>query len=98
MDYYKWDPEKNEQLRAERGVSFDQVVMHIDRADILDVYEHPNQAKYPNQQILVVEIEGYAYLVPFVVSETGRFLKTIIPSRRATRRYLGDKHEEDKTE
>jgi len=67
----------------------------IERADVLDVYEHPNQKKYPNQQILVVKIEDYAYLVPFVESKEGRFLKTIVPSREATRRYLGDKHEKD---
>ena len=94
MDYYQWDQEKNEQLKAERGVSFDQVVMHIERADVLDVYEHPNHKKYPNQQILVVKIEDYAYLVPFVESKDGRFLKTIMPSRKATRHYLGETDEE----
>jgi uncharacterized DUF497 family protein len=97
VDHYKWDAKKNEQLRADRGVSFDQVVMHIERGEILDIYEHPNRAQYPNQQVLVVEIEGYAYLVPFVESAAGRFLKTIIPSRKATRRYLGEKNEEDET-
>jgi len=95
MDYYQWDPQKNERLKAERGVSFDQVVMHIEREDILDIYEHPNQKKHPNQQILVVEIEGYAYLVPFVESKEGRFLKTIMPSRKATRQYLGEEDEKD---
>ena len=95
MDYYQWDHEKNNLLKAERGVSFEQVVMHIERADVLDVYEHPNQKKYPNQQILVVRIEDYAYLVPFVESNEGRFLKTIMPSRKATRHYLGEEDEED---
>jgi len=95
MDYYQWDSDKNEWLKAERGVSFDQVVMHIEREDLLDVYEHPNKKKYPNQQILVVKIEEYVYLVPFVESEEGRFLKTIVPSRKATRQYLGEKDEED---
>ena len=95
MDYYQWDPDKNEWLKAERGVSFDQVVMHIEGDDLLDVYEHPNKKKYPNQQILVVKIEEYVYLVPFVESEEGRFLKTIVPSRKATRRYLGEEDEED---
>jgi len=95
MDYYQWDQEKNERLKAERGVSFDQVVMHMKRADVLDVYEHPNQKKYPNQQILVVKIEDYVYLVPFVESKGGRFLKTIMPSRKATRHYLGEKDEKD---
>lgn len=62
--------------------------MHIERGDLLDVYEHPNREHYSNQQILVVQIQDYAYLVPFVEDETGRFLKTIIPSRKATRHYL----------
>lgn len=52
--------------------------------------EHPNRDRYPNQQILVVKIDDYAYLVPFVESKQGRFLKTIIPSRKATRQYLGE--------
>ena len=97
MDYYQWDQKKNERLKAERGVSFDQVVMHIERADVLDVYQHPNQKKYPNQQILVVKIEDYVYLVPFVESKEGRFLKTIMPSRKATRHYLGEKDEKTQT-
>ena len=95
MDYYQWAHEKNEKLKAERGITFEQVVMHIERADILDVYEHPNQRRYPGQQILVVKIEEYAYLVPFVESREGRFLKTIMPSRKATRHYLWEEHEND---
>lgn len=95
MEYYKWSREKNEMLKTERGISFEQVVMHIERNDILDVYEHPNQKRYRNQQILVVAIENYAYVVPFVESSEGRFLKTVIPSRKATRKYLGENHGED---
>lgn len=97
MDYYKWDFKKNEKLKVERGISFEQIVMHIERGDILDLVDHPNQKKYPGQQIIVVEINEYAYLVPFVESSEGKFLKTIIPSRKATRDYLGGKNEEDKT-
>ena len=97
MDYYKWDIEKNEKLKAEHGISFEQVVMHIERGDVLDLLVHPNQKKYPNQQIIVVEIIEYAYLVPFVESSKGKFLKTIIPSRKATRDYIGGKNEQDKT-
>ena len=88
MDYYKWDRQKNEQLQAERGISFEQIVLHIERGDVLDVFTHPNKEKYPNQQVIVVEVNGYACLVPFVDSPEGRFLKTIIPSRKATRDYL----------
>jgi uncharacterized DUF497 family protein len=88
MEYYQWNHEKNEKLKLERGISFEQVVMHIERGDLLDIVRHPNQSKYPNQRLLVVEIQDYAYLVPFVENDKGKFLKTIIPSRRATREYL----------
>jgi len=88
MEYYQWNHEKNDKLKLERGISFEQVVMHIERGDLLDIVRHPNQSKYPNQRLLVVEIQDYAYLVPFVESDKGKFLKTIIPSRRATREYL----------
>jgi len=67
---------------------FEDVVFHISVGGILDTFEHPNQARYPGQQIHVIEIEGYAYLVPFVESEDEVFLKTIIPSRKATKTYL----------
>lgn len=89
MSYYQWSQEKNEQLIADRGLSFEQVVMHIEGGDLLDIYEHPNQERYPGQKILVVRIGDYACVVPFVESSDGRFLKTIIPSRKATREYLG---------
>ena len=97
MDYYKWDIEKNEKLISERGISFEQVVMHIERGDVLDILVHPNPEIYPKQQIIVVVIHEYAYLVPFVESSKGKFLKTIIPSRKATRDYIGGKNEQDKT-
>lgn len=88
MEYYQWDQKKNEQLKAERSITFEQIVMHIERGDLPDIYEHPNREKYPPQQVLVVRIQDYAYLVPFVESSSGRFLKTIIPSRVATRLCL----------
>ena len=92
MDYYKWNKEKNERLKTERGISFEQITMHVEQGDLLDIVTHPNQSKYPNQQILVVEINDYVYLVPFVENENGKFLKTIIPSRKAARDYLGGKN------
>jgi len=92
MDHYRWNKEKNERLKIERCVSFEQITMHIERGDVLDIVSHPNQEKYPNQQLLVVEINDYVYLVPFVENENGKFLKTIIPSRKATRVYLGGKN------
>ena len=93
MPYYQWNADKNEQLKTERGISFEQVVMHIEGGDLLDVYEHANQARYPGQQILIVRVGEYAWVVPFVETADGRFLKTIIPSRKATREYLGDSDE-----
>lgn len=95
VDYYKWDPAKNERLKAERGITFEQVVLHIERGDVLGVYDHPNPSKHPNQRILVVNVGNYAYLVPFVDSNEGRFLKTIILSRKATRDFLGGLDEEE---
>ena len=90
MKHYAWDPDKNERLKRERGVSFEDVVFHIDAGDEVDLFDHPNQVRYPGQQISVVLIEGYAYLVPFVESENEIFLKTIIPSRKASKRYIGE--------
>lgn len=84
-----WDPGKNALLQSERGVSFEDVVFHISAGGILDTFEHPNQERYPGQQIHVIEIEGYAYLVPYVETADEVFLKTIIPSRKATKTYLG---------
>lgn len=82
-------------LRATRGISFEEIVFHIERGDVLDVLEHPNEQRYAGQRIFVVRVESYAYLVPFVESETEIILKTIIPSRRATKRYLQSKEPKD---
>jgi uncharacterized DUF497 family protein len=88
MKPFRWSPEKNEALAAERGVSFERIVVAIDSGGLLDILAHPNPAKYPRQRILVVAADDYAYLVPFVEEEDYFFLKTIIPSRKATRDYL----------
>jgi hypothetical protein len=80
-----WNPEKNALLKAQRGSSFEDVVFHIMAGDILDTIDHPNQERYPGQQVHVVAIEGYVYLVPFVESEDEVFLKTVIPNRKATK-------------
>ncbi len=90
MKYFSWNAEKNDQLRAERGITFEEIVFHIERGDILDLLEHPNQDRYAGQRVFVVEVNEYAYIVPFVEAETEIFLKTIIPSRKATKKYLGD--------
>lgn len=88
MKYFSWDSEKNELLKRERGISFEEVVFHIDQGDLLDIVEHPNQDRYRGQRIFVVNIDHYAHLVPFVETEAAVTLKTIIPSRKATKRYL----------
>ena len=92
MKYFSWSSEKNEQLREERGISFEEIVFHIENGDVLDLLEHPNQDRYPGQRIIVVAVNEYAYLVPNVESEHDVFLKTIIPSRKATKKYLGGSH------
>jgi len=94
MKYYEWNLEKNESLKLERGVSFDDVLILIFENKLLDTTDHPNKKKYPNQKMFVVEIDHYVYLVPFVEDEKKVFLKTIFPSRKATKKYLkkrGDK-------
>lgn len=88
MKHFKWNLEKNAQLINERGVSFERVLYHIERNKILDVVEHPNSTKYPNQKMFILDIGNYAYLVPFVENETEIFLKTIIQSRKATKNIL----------
>jgi uncharacterized DUF497 family protein len=88
MKPFRWNPEKNETLRADRGVSFESVVVAIESGGLLDILTHPNPAKYPRQRILVVALDNYVLLVPFVEEEDYFFLKTIIPSRKATRDYL----------
>jgi uncharacterized DUF497 family protein len=89
VKYFTWDNEKNERLKAERGISFEEIVFHIERGDILDILEHPNPEKYSRQRIFVMNVEGYVYLVPFLETESEIVLKTIIPSRKATKHYLG---------
>jgi uncharacterized DUF497 family protein len=93
MKTYAWNPQKNDQLIRERNVSFEDVVLNIQLGNELDIFEHPNQDKYPGQKISVVVIEDYAYLVPYVENDEEIFLKTIIPSRKATKQYLGEENE-----
>ena len=97
MKPFRWGPEKNEQLQHDRGISFEQMVVAVEAGGLLDILAHPNPAKYPNQRVLVVASEGYAYLVPFVEQADHYFLKTVIPSRKATRDYLkqDDPHAQD---
>jgi hypothetical protein len=88
MKFFSWSEGKNDRLKKERYISFDDIVLYIGMGGLLDILEHPNQEKYKGQRIFVVRVEEYVYLVPFVESEEEIFLKTIIPSRKATRKYL----------
>lgn len=92
MKYFAWDDAKNAKLRKERGIGFEEVVFHIERGDVLDILEHPNPSRYAGQRIFVVRREDYVYLVPFVEDEHTVFLKTIIPSRKATKEYLREEN------
>ena len=89
MKPYDWNDEKNEWLRQVRGIRFEDVVFHLAHGGLLDTIEHPNQRQYSGQRIFIVNVEGYACLVPFVESEESFFLKTIIPSRKMTKLFLG---------
>jgi uncharacterized DUF497 family protein len=89
VKYFSWDPEKNEWLKEERGISFEEIVFHVEQGDVLDVLEHHNPDRYPGQLLMVVRVDEYVYLVPMVEGEREIVLKTIIPSRKATRDYLG---------
>jgi uncharacterized DUF497 family protein len=90
MKSINWNSTKNQQLIVERGVSFEDVVFHLQQGALLDDIEHPNSDKYPGQRALVISIDDYVYLVPYVEDQKEMFLKTIIPSRKATKKYLGE--------
>ncbi len=91
MKPFSWNHLKNQQLIEDRQISFEDILFYIQKGQLLDDIEHPNKAKYPNQRVFVVEVDEYACLVPYVESDNEIFLKTIIPSRKATKQYLGGK-------
>ncbi len=95
MKYFDWNNEKNKELLKERGISFEEIVFCIMHDGLLDIIEHPNKTKYPNQNIFIVDIDEYVYLVPFAEDEEVIFLKTIIPSRKMTKKYLGENNENE---
>jgi hypothetical protein len=97
MKQFRWPPDKNDLLKAGRGLTFEQMVVAIELGGLLDVIVHPNQKKYPRQKVFVVSCDGYVYLVPFVEEEDHYFLKTIIPSRKATRDYLKEDESDHET-
>jgi len=89
MRIFKWNVEKNEILASECGITFEEIVQKIESGVKVIETDHPNKKKYPNQKIMIIDIEGYAYLVPYIINENEYFLKTIIPSRKATKKYFG---------
>ena len=89
MEQINWSAEKNQVLMRERGISFEDVVFALYSGGLLDDLVHPNREKYPNQRLFVVRIDDYAWLVPYLENDDEFFLKTVIPSRKATKRYLG---------
>ena len=93
MKQINWNAETNQLLMVERGISFEDVLFALQAGRLLDDLVHPNNNKYPNQRIFVVEIDEYAWLVPYVENEDEIFLKSVIPSRKATKQYLKGPYE-----
>lgn len=91
MKEFRWNHEKNIQIRNERGISFEDIVFYISEGKLLTIIKHPNPEKYKNQLIFIVNIDNYAYAVPFIETENEIFLKTIFPSRKYTKKYLEGK-------
>jgi uncharacterized DUF497 family protein len=89
MKLYEWSAEKNAWLRQERGITFEDIVFHVARGGLLDTIEHPDQRRYAGQRISIVKVEEYVCLVPFVDDDEVILLKTIMPSRKMTKQYLG---------
>ena len=88
MKPFNWNADKNQQLMSDRGVSFEDALFALQSDGLLDDGPHPNREKYPNQRVFVVRIDDYAWLVPYVENDSEFFLKTIIPSRKATKKFL----------
>lgn len=87
---YEWDPDKNERLKQQRAISFEQILFHLAQGNVWKTSDHPDQKNYPGQKIYYIVIDNYVYLVPHVVEKDYIFLKTIIPSRKATKLYLDE--------
>jgi uncharacterized DUF497 family protein len=90
---FEWNPEKNEWLKQERGISFEDIALLLTTGHIWKTMKHPNTEKYPNQSVFLVPIDEYIYFVPYVMDEKTVFLKTAIPNRKATKDYLKELEE-----
>ena len=84
---FEWNPRKNEWLKKERGISFEQIIFHLLQGDVWKIGDHPDHIRYPGQKIYFVVVNKYVYLVPYEDQKDIIFLKSIIPSRKATRDY-----------
>ncbi len=93
---YEWNPEKNKRLKKERNISFEEVIFHLSRGDVWKISDHPDQINYEGQKLYFVDIEGYIHIVPHIIEKDYIFLKTIIPSRKATKMFKEE--EESKNE
>jgi uncharacterized DUF497 family protein len=89
MKAFRWDLEKNEKLKSERGIGFEDIAFYIEKGKLLDIINNPNQEIYKGQKIYIVEINKYIFMVPFHEDINGNYLITIIPSRKLTKKYLG---------
>ena len=88
---YEWNPDKNEWLKRERNISFERIIFHLSQGDIWKISGHPDQANHPGQRLYFVIVDGYIYIVPYIVEKDYIFLKTVIPSRKATKDYKKEK-------
>lgn len=88
---FDWDPEKNEWLKRERGISFEELALLLAAGRLWKTTEHPNRRKYPNQRVFLVPVDGYIYFVPYVMDGETIFLKTAFSHRKATQDYLKEK-------
>ncbi len=84
---YEWNPEKNEWLKKERNISFEQIIFHLSQGNVWKIADHPDQTNYPGQKLYFIIVEEYIYIVPHIIEKEYTFLKTIIPSRKATKMY-----------
>ena len=89
MKIFNWNSDKNQELILDRDKSFEEAIFYIESGGLLDDIIHPNTSDHPNQRVFILQIEDYVYLVPYVETEEEIFLKTIIPSRKFTKKYLG---------
>lgn len=94
MKYFDGDDNKNNLLKEKRDISFEEIVSSLSNNKLLEVVENPNKLKYPNQRMFIVEVRGYAYIVPFIEDKEKYFLKTIYPSREAIKKYLKKEEKE----